>query len=286
MKLTLAIRKREALGNTFLEVYFKGNEQNILVPSWDLKRFKGRYDAPMYFESSTVFQIKSNAQPHAFRTKENILNDGVWLVESDWLGKGGVPAANIPYIATYFGISVDAPNDLKTDWISIQEKLKVQKHDAPIVVYHGTAKDLVKSILENGLKPSYGMFGDAIYFGSFWKSFRFACLTQDYKDRHGALIRCLVFWKKTYLRNKDALPSCNCLNCKGNPTYADHLQEWAKTDADNIMLYPAMLNGHWMVRNEEYASLTATKIVMDTIGFVKRISEGVYEPWDRTVCIL
>jgi hypothetical protein len=242
---------------------------------------------PVYSTCFAIMEIKKSVpQRAAHRTKENILKDGVWLVESDWLPKGGVPAANVPFIATFFGIRVQGTERLRKEWSEIQEKLEMKKEDAPIVVYHGTSKDYIKSILENGLKPSYGMFGDAIYFGSFWKSYRFACLTQDYQDRHGAIIRCLCFWTKTYLRNHDISPTCMCGNCKGVPTYADHLQQWAKTGADNVMLYPVILNGSWMIRNEEYAALTDSKVVLDTIGFAKRTTKDNYEPWDRRVSIL
>lgn len=285
-KAYVAVRKRKELNKEFVEVFFKGSNQ-VLVPSFDVARFKNRYDMPVYTNSFAIMEIKkSSQQVGAYRTRENILSDGVWLVESDWLPKGGVPFANVPFLPTYFGIKVQVTEEFKADWPTVQEQLHVDKHDAPIVVYHGTSRDYMKSILETGLKPSYGMFGNAIYFGSFWKAYRFACLTQDYKDRNGAIIRCLTFWNKTYLRNHDAMPTCLCTNCKGAPTYADHLQEWAKTGADNIMLYPVMLLGHWVIRNEEYASLSAENIILDTIGLAKRTTTGPYQPWDRTVCIL
>lgn len=40
--------------------------------------------------------------------------------------------------------------------------LKVNLYDDPIVVYHGTSKSNVKTIVQESMKPSQGMFGNCI----------------------------------------------------------------------------------------------------------------------------
>jgi hypothetical protein len=68
--------------------------------------------------------------------------------------------------------------------------------DDPIIVYHGTAKDNVKMISKEGLKPSMGMLGHAIYLGSFWKAYRYAIMNVDFALRPGALFRVMGFWPR------------------------------------------------------------------------------------------
>lgn len=273
----LCVRIRTAGSKSFLEVFLEVRDGVFRAPLTVPKRFEQRIQRKISLPTASLCVIASEAGPCVPRKADN-LKDGLWAVESDWIPKGGIEALKVPHLAVIFGVPVD-PIVSSHEWKLIHTLLEVNPYDAPIVLYHGTAKDSIKAILRDGLLASFGMFGVAVYFGSFWKAHRFATMTQDYKARPGAVFRCLCFWTRPYVRNESQLPVCMCSRCSGQPTYADHLERWTAF-GDHIWLFPIMLHGHWVVRNFEVAAKDASKVVLDSVAFVDP-KLGTYDPCER-----
>jgi hypothetical protein len=278
----LFVRKREfktkrGIHGTFLELFFEVRNDRLCVPVDGVpSRFRGR---TTQLEPG-LFLVESKGAPCGLRTRANIVTDGFWAIESDWMPTGGL-VGQVPFESIVYGIRIEPPMSMD-DWKRV---LRVTHCDVcvPIVQYHGTRRDNIKSIVENGIQPSYGMFGTAAYVGTFWKAFRFATLTQDYQMREGAIFRCLVLISKSVIRNAD-VPVCECTNCRGAPTFADHTQAW-KTRGDAVFMLPAMLNGAWVVRNTEVALADTVPIVLESVGHARRTS-ATHMPLDRTSVIV
>lgn len=260
------------------------------------------------------------------RTKEDIEATGAWIVYSDTLPRGGSPAIftsvagsspgpdwpTVAHRSTYFGVDM---SPLVYRILSVhldeiyrfairedrsEEKLYTVEDDLnsdyePRVVYHGTARQNVGPIFKEGLQPSQGMFGRAIYFGSFWKAFRFATLAQDYTRRSGAILRCFAFWSKQPAFRTLASEACLCRDCKilsaaaaakpnaksGLERVSDHLGLWTSL-SDFVVCYPEYGGP---IKNEEYACLNNRTIFIESVGHAEATTE-FHEPWNRTLCIL
>jgi hypothetical protein len=272
------------------------------LPKQELNRFKGRsqkvgqvrpiYGPPLSsFEMNVVQGTLSEYTVHIYttdskgsgttkKTLTDIQKNGAWLAYHDVVPKGG-PIG--PTVATFFGYPVSSLlfrllyNSIKDIYIFLKP-WTISAH--PFVVYHGTSRSNVKSILDNGLRPTQGMLGLAIYFGSFWKAFRFASLSQEYKKRPGAILRCYAFWNTPYFIRPGSM--CSCVDClKTIPVSgADHDGLWTSF-ADCVFLYP------WPggpIKNEEYACKDSKKIMIDSIGHCISQSEH-HEPLDRNLTI-
>ena len=281
----LFIRKRCLLGNSFLEVFVVWRAGSLQLPTEMPSRFKGRILRHAIVQSFMVYEIQSDSQTCAQRNRQNIVQDGFWIIESDWIPHGGIPEKNIPGRSVLFGLPVTVSMTFEL-WRNIQLQFQVEPYDAPITVYHGTDKQFTKSILQQGLKASFGMFGTGIYFGSFWKAFRFATLTQDYEKRSGTIFRCLAFWRSVYIRNH-TLPQCAC--CGPAKTYADHKGTWLSSGKDVLYLYPVMLDDKkWAVKNEEWFTPKADKVFLDSFAYAERPDGpggAAHDPWARDYCI-
>jgi hypothetical protein len=270
-----------------VEVFFAFDGSTFKVAS-SVPRFAKRSKGLGKVCGIDLFLVDSKAPTGTIpRTREN-LADGFWCVESDWIPKGGYafghPGAPA-HMTTLFGFPVVAPCDFETFariLYFVQTTLK-QELRQPIVVYHGTSRDHVKSIVKGGLKASFGMFGTAVYLGTFWKAFRFATLTQDYKPREGAVFRILAFWNTTFFRHATS-PACFCSMCCGKPTFADHQEQWKTSAADNIVLLPVEQNGKFIVKNEEYACRDSSLLFLDTVCNATR-SGSTHNPWDRSMIV-
>lgn len=264
----------------FVEVYVCSNSDNALkLPNEISPRFQNRIEkrtllGPKY----DCVKVHSDQKPCGLRTHKNILNDGIWIVESDTIPKGGIRELNIPYSVSIFGIRIIS----EIPWKAIYAIEQIDTSGLPIVVYHGTEKSNVKSILKEHFRPSFGMFGNCVYFGSFWKAYRFASFTQDYKPRDGAVFRCLAFWKKMYVRNMH-LSICMCASCTGLQTLSDHAELWVKSNCDALFLFPSTLNGRWYTKSEEYASKRTDLVVLDSVGYT--IQQTIYDSTKRDLII-
>jgi hypothetical protein len=103
----------------------------------------------------------------------------------------------------------------------------------PLIMYHGTSRENAIEIIRlNKFNETFGMLGNGVYFGSFYKACRFAARDQNYIFRkQGSILRCLVF-----VNTKDILSlpkpqySCQCETCSREQTkfksICDHESTW------------------------------------------------------------
>ena len=230
----------------------------------------------------------------SLRTQKDICSDGTWACFADLQPKGGSPTGHKPavkYKAVFMGLEIDPFVYRLLYWhkkciydYANSIGFHCALSDEPRVVYHGTARENVKSILKNGLELTFGMFGQAIYFGSFWKAVRFATLTQEYEKRPGSILRCYSFWSARPVFRFLACDPCACEKCASRDTpstrIADHLGLW-KSSSDFVVAYPE-LNGP--IKNEEYACADKSSIFIDTVGHIVSPNE-YHEPWARNILI-
>jgi hypothetical protein len=278
----LCCRKRETKHGSFLEFYaFPQN--NALGLSKTLGRFKDRVIQSTQFQSIGIAFIDSKSRGIIKQSRQDILTHGSWISYGDCMKRGHYE--NIEGSAVFFGIHIqDDLCNFISQYIFDIYKLAcplwpdcLVTHE-PYVVYHGTSQDSVKSIFENGLMPSQGMLGHAIYFGTFWKAFRFSCMTQDYKSRPGAILRCYAFWKNPVIKNEQS-DKCLCSECKGlKPSPVDHNAVWSLL-GDFVIAPPTAT-----LKNEEYACLTNKAIVIDSVAHSTKSLEH-HEPLHRNLQI-
>lgn len=270
-KPIVCYRTRNGPSGRFLEVFVEYALDSFRLPSEVPPRFKSRciQKRPGIFEITSEWKL-------SLRKKETF-QDGVWIVESDAVPKGGLPELHVPYLATYFDtrVCVDIP------WTVLSEIANVNPWNAPVVLYHGTAKETTKLIVKEGLKPSFGMFGTCVYLGTFWKAYRFASLSQTYSPRPGSILRCLSFHTRPVIRSLYTDPTCACQMCKGTQTYSDHLETWTSF-GDAVYFFPVKLNGTYVVKNMEVAVKDTSKLLLDTVCFVDP-GPSPYDPCDRSV---
>jgi len=299
----LYCRKRTHRDYHFIEFYACFQNGFLCLPESRATRFQGRsvgpediirqvpfgplmnmsLTRPTYIGSETssftVVPVDSKSSGVVKRENSEIRASGTWLTYNDVVPKGGPIGASV---AVYYGVPIDISvfrvlyHGMTAIWASCFKTWPV-KFTEPFVVYHGTSKANIKSILSAGLKPSPGMLGNAIYFGSFWKAFRFATLTQDYQRRPGAIFRCYAFWARPYYKTLQSGPcTCGC-NVQGS----DHLATWTSF-GDAVFLVPEVGSS---VKNEEYACQTADPILIDGIAYAEAQTEH-HEPLNRTLQIL
>jgi hypothetical protein len=269
---------------------------------------------PYYTPESIWLSLKFvesqvNEKP-AHRTKKDIVRDGVWCTFSDFIPRGGSPDIagyedhmkllenfnayqkvteqwpTVAHRATFMGIPIKSEvyRLLYAHMDEIYSLARSADFNAcrtiePRVVYHGTAEESLKSIFQHGLRVTYGMFGSAIYFGSFWKACRFSYMTKEYEKRPGAILRCLAFWKDPALWSIRS-DKCACAECFGKKGHADHLGLW-KAKSHWVLAYPEFGGP---IKNEEYACVDSSRIFIDTFGTIE-CKEKHHEPWDRSQCI-
>jgi len=308
------IRLRKVKLYTFLEFFLDYKNHQLCLPSASVPRFQSRVKTetriqvnqwgPDFSKGSddiklvngiTQYQtletpielqvnlVQSEYQGISKRTFNEIQTNGSWVTYNDTFPKGG-PLG--PYVASFFGLPIDnTVHRILYKWTlrDIYTFVDLNVEQDPTVVYHGTAKENVPSILSNGLKPSFGMLGHAIYYGSFWKAFRFATLTQDYRRRTGGIMRIYAFWNSTYILTKHSGP-CTCDSCQKSGLgilLTDHKALWSLF-GDSVLAYP--FEGG-PIKNEEYASLDDSKICIDSIAYAECQTEK-HEPFCRNLKIL
>ena len=298
----------------FLEMYLEAGPSGLTLPTTPSPRFQGRclsdgaeiraiakastgssgaYDPAAYGPAVPVrvIPVNSQAPPGAIkRTHDDLLANGAWAVYLDLVPKGG-PLG--PAVANYYGLPVDpklhlllytAMRDVYATVATLWPQVSYASE--PFVVYHGTARAAVKTILQEGLKPSFGMLGTAVYVGSFWKSFRFATLTQDYKRRPGAILRLYAFWRFPYLKTLAISDRCKCARC-GPPVpdsvakLCDHAAGWSAL-SKAVMVFPVPGGP---IKNEEYATIDPSTLLIESVGHAEASTEH-HEPFNRCLHIL
>ena len=275
-------RKRSAPNGAFLEFFVKFTSGCLECPR-DIGRFKGRISASYDLGLIQLHLTDSKASGITKKSRADIEKNGTWIAYGDCLLRGGYPG--IMSKSVYFGIPIEAAsreaiheNIFELYRFASKTWPECNIQNEPYVVYHGTARDSVKSIFDNGLQPHPGMLGRAIYFGTFWKAWRFSCMTQDYAARPGAIIRCYAFWRQPVIKTSES-DKCMCPECNGQKEPpVDHLALWSKI-GDCVIAGPTQV-----LKNEEYACLTNEKIVIDSVGHSTKSTQH-HEPLDRSFVI-
>ena len=286
----LYVRRRVG-PSAFLEIFLACNESGHLdLPVDPVARFEGRILKAYELSGQIRLCAVSSAAPQSIqkRTAADIQKDGFWAVYHDSVPKGGpigpsvavvfgIPVAVRVHTMLYHGI-VEAYKAVQDIWPDVSVE-----HD-PWATYHGTAKSSMASIMKEGLKPSFGMLGHAVYLGTFWKAFRFATLTQDYQKRPGAIIRILCFWTKKLGYRTRLNDPCRCIKCgsRGSPL-ADHDGLWHKIFGHVAVWAIPYVGGP--IKNEEYACIDTRTLLMDSVGYAAATTEH-HEPFNRDYCIL
>lgn len=284
MRMYIYGRKRTAGSLSFLEVFVDFKDKELSWPTERLVRFKGRGVGPeTVFGPLTFVPVDSKAPSGVVkRALQSIHKDGAWIAYSDC-----VPCLGPPTVSSFFGVPIDP-----LVWADLSRHLRdlykacppvwsLDDQWDPYVVYHGTARDSVAPILETGFRPSFGMLGTAVYFGSFWKAFRFATMTQDYAKRPGAILRVFGVWPRMTFRTATD-ERCACSKCNGRVPLADHHASWS--DRGAVLAVP---DGS-TIANEEYAvQLPLHKdclLIVDSVAHVEAQTNH-HEPRNRSLHI-
>ena len=263
-------------------------------PEIELERFQHRMYSKLTLAADIELVHVASVPSGVHKTSyEYITKHGIWISFGDAIPRGQVSSVygfhlseRIVKVLTLYSDSIESwlAASASTDGALAWPLLR------PLVVYHGTHKDTSKQILHEGLKPSFGMLGHAIYFGSFWKAFRFATLTQDYKPRPGAIMRYYAFWPKVYERN--LYGPCCCARCSATisagssatsrgPLIADHDSEWAK-HAPAVLVVP---EAGKPISNEEFASTNDSMVLLESIAYAESTTTH-HEPLNRNLQII
>jgi len=278
--MMLYIRRRELLSGSFIEFYVWHNAKFLTLPMSPLERFQNRLlQPPFNIDGIIVCAVDSKPQIQK-RTYEDIFKDGAWISYNDTTMRGSW-MDTVTSRAVFFGIPIDPELNkiLYNSLLKIYAAMslwQVSVENEPFVMYHGTARESVKSILATGFLKTFGMLGNAIYFGTFWKSFRFATMTQDYKKRRGTVLRCYCISKKLPLIKTDFSEKCKCSDCisKNGGILCDHEAKWSLV-ADYVIACASHT-----IKNEEYAVKDNSMIIIDSYGHVECRTEH-HEPLKR-----
>jgi hypothetical protein len=154
----------------------------------------------------------------------------VWLVSDDFEKKGEFKPEKIHGVSTYFDTLLRKEDCDKVQAYKCQIKDLLGCNFEPMALYHGSGADKLDSILKHGLKSSFGMLGNAVYLGTFFKACRYASRQQNYQFRsEGVVIRCLAF-AKTFANYPSFDHKCECEKCmremSGFEKVSDHLSVW------------------------------------------------------------
>lgn len=256
------------------------------------RRFEGRIIKSFSIQVSSLcgndvvpcVLVDSKAPGVMKQTLQDITANGVWACYQDTISRGSYAGNEniVRGFPSFFGLHIHPSiyfklyNGLSEAYLALGLNIS---HE-PYIVYHGTARSTVPEILKKGLKSSYGMLGQAIYFGTFWKAFRFATRTQDYTKRQGAILRLYAFWHKVHVRTLDS-DYCNCAKCiKTRQTdsrrLADHDSLWASFgDAVHVVAGGPL-------KNEEYACANDEKLCIVSVAHVESTTEH-HEPLLRSL---
>jgi hypothetical protein len=281
-------RKRQYQDKVFLEFYLCMDSSVLDLPKTLPKRFEGRIIKSFSIQVSSLcgsdivscVLVDSKAPGVMKQTLQDIVTNGVWACYQDTISRGSYasPGDKAPPnsgnqeivrgFPSFFGIPIHASIYFKlyNGLVETYSILNLNLSHEPYIVYHGTARSIVPEILKKGFLSTFGMLGQAIYFGTFWKAFRFATRTQDYTKRPGAILRLYAFWNKVHVRTLDS-DYCNCAKCIHAPQtdsrrLADHDSLWASFgDAVHVVAGGPL-------KNEEYACLNDEKLCIVSVAHV------------------
>ena len=274
----IVFRKREYKGNYWIE-YLVVPFNSILILPTDIPI---RYVHRIISSNNMITEVKSlYNDTHDHVTLNTILNgNGIWIIASDCVTRG----TDLPQFMN-IQIDVYCANEI------LNYNLTLKNYYNPLSLYHGTADHLLQECIKE-LKPSFGMLGNAIYLGTFWKACRFATRDQTYQIRKGSLLRYLVFSK-----NMIELPTGNwkcqcdkCINYCWAAHISDHNKIWS-LNGDAVHASPCMGIGYrndgeqkWALKNEEWA-IECPILLTHTSDINLETIEPHYDPLARNIFI-
>jgi len=269
----------------FLEFFVHYVDGHLTLPRASLDRFTNRLLQPPISVGLNIFMpVDSKASGPTKRTLDNIKLDGAWITHADTIPRGSL--GTLKGLAVYYGVPID-PSLEHLDEIALYNVASQLWPDCkvsnePYVMYHGTSRALVKNILTDGLKPTTGMLGIAVYFGSFWKAFRFSVFTQNYERRPGAILRVYCFPKLLPLIKTVASDKCKCEKCTINNsgTLCDHMGLWQKV-TDMVIAWPTP---GAPIKNEECAMPDGSLAFIDSVAHASCTTDH-HEPLNRSLVI-
>jgi len=177
-------------------------------------------------------QVLNSLDNYELQKPFKAARDLIWLVSDDFTPRGGFQPENVEEKPMYFDTAIS-----KTDSLKVLR----HKHDIsqllhcniePLALYHGSGADKSDLIIKQGLKPSFGMLGDAVYLGTFFKACRYASRHQNYEFRkEGVIFRCLAFALPTKTKHYPLNGyACTCKKCtdekSGFEKVSDHFAQW------------------------------------------------------------
>ena len=242
-----------------VEYFFVYRDQYLQIPNKLPKKYEDRVKLQFTVDNINFFHVQSiqYEKPHLVK-KEDILT-GAWICYGDCIKRGEFKPQNIEGSMSFFGIPIFEPHGLAiqklNDILCNEEKVPV-----PIVTYHGTSQENEEGILKEGLRETFGMLGDGIYTGTFYKAARFAAWGQEYKARKGTIFRCMLFCKRVLELPRENYV-CECCESR----ISDHKNTWSETH-DCVHVSPCEDTSgfcrdgskKYLLRNEEYCSKKAT----------------------------
>ena len=244
-----------------------------------------RYNSRVLRVTSNYTEVSSAIDSEVLQVRlQSILSsNGVWVVPSDCEPRGCIQG-EIEGIPQFMGIRIS--EEACKAIISVSKKAEFT---SPLVVYHGTSSDNVHQIIDQGLIPTVGMLGEAIYTGTFWKAARFACFKQDYSKRYGSIFRILAF--------PDAIAefprsgwSCSCGCNDLSAIICDHVGIWKTSfTAAHASVTPSIGltrsgDKKYLLKNEEWAFKKECSLVLTHWANIE-IDGMHYDPTSRSATI-
>lgn len=281
----LVLRKRTSGHRSFLEFFLIGKP--LSLPKSLPSRFNGRVVSEFEMNSIKCVLTDSSAPAGVIKySSDTIVSNGVWAHYQDTIPRGAYADEKIDPVSVFFGVPIDKSLFalLCFEMAKIYVKLGLNPLDDPHVVYHGTSRENVKLIIRDSFKPTMGMLGLAIYFGTFFKAFRFATRTQTYEIRPGAIMRVYAFWTTPTIKHYINSQPCVCSECVKKPEspsrrIADHDAIWSK-----ITDFVFVVAGG-PIKNDEYACIDTSKLLIEGVGHAETLTEH-HEPLKRDLCII
>lgn len=237
-----------------------------------LKLVKSVTDTNSYYlnDVNNTFKVQvltSASVMNTLPTPYKAVRELVWLVKDDFIGKGSFVPQHVKNKCVYFDTKISTRDSLKILRHGHDIRILLGCNLDPLSLYHGSGGDSKDSILYNGLFPSFGMLGDGVYLGTFFKACRYASRHQDYSLRtEGFIFRCLVFVSQCNITEYPNLThACKCHKCivesSGFERVSDHLSLWntkmgcgvAITVSDSAFGFKKSGEPKYLVKNAEWA---------------------------------
>jgi len=271
----IIIRERVLDTFTFHEVLFIFEKDKLCICK-NADRFKDRIISQTLIAefNTTLIKVRSHGFFCDEITSDKIKkSNGIWLVANDCVPKGENKFENIPGRSQFYDMEIV---DKDAAFITkLFDRVWPQSTSFPLSLYHGTMKVKREGIVHSGgLEESFGMLGDAVYLGTFWKASRFAAFDKKYHPQEGEVYRTLVFVKEF---QQFPLEHWECFCC--GLDISDHKGIW-KLLFDGAHVNVGNKKGD--LRNEEWAVKQRVQFITHVAG----IQPYEYTPYKRNIKIV